>query len=330
MSLEILGNNYYQEYNDLVDASPEGTIFHKTWWLNIFKEHYGSSYDVKFYGFFENKKLTAGMPVPINRKFGFKFIYNPKFTVYLGSFFAESNVKACTKNSHRKKINQLFGDSLIEDGLLLRYSFHNSHIDLQPFIWSGFDLKVHFYTQVLKLNDLDSVWRLLDGNKRNEINSAIKQNYKITLGNFNELYNLYKISMINQSHTFVKREILENIFIECKKHNCCEILTLYNDNVPIASFFIVWDTKRVYCIASGMNTENRGAMALLVWEAIKYTKKQLNLDEIDFAASNVPSIEHAYRGYGGDTKPILNLRTSSVKGLVILKSYELFKKSINI
>jgi hypothetical protein len=329
MSLEILGNNNYQEYDDLVDISPEGTIFHKTWWLNIFKEYYGSSYDVKFYGFFENKKLTAGMPVPVNKKCGLNFIYNPKFTVYLGSFFTESKAKTCTKVSHRKKINQIFGDILKESGLLLRYSFHNSHIDLQPFIWSGFDLKVHFYTQVLNLTDMNKVWQSLDGNKRNEINSALKQNYRITFGNFDELYKLYKNSMINQSHSFVKKEMLENIFKECKKHNCCEVFTLFNENEAIASFFIVWDNKRSYCIAAGMDTEHRGAMSLLVWEVIKYTKEQLNLDEIDFAASSVPSIEHAYRGYGGDPKPIFILRTTSTAGLIVLKSYDRLKNSIS-
>ena len=96
MSLEVLANDHYQEYDDLVDISPEGTIFHKTWWLNIFKEYYGSSYNVNFYGFFENKKLTAGMPVPVNNKLGLNFIYNPKFTVYLDSFFAESKTKTCS------------------------------------------------------------------------------------------------------------------------------------------------------------------------------------------------------------------------------------------
>jgi hypothetical protein len=329
MSLELLNHNHYQEYDDLVDISPEGTIFHKTWWLNIFKEYYGSSYDVKFYGFFENKKLTAGMPVPINKKFGFSFVYNPKFTIYLGSFFAESKAKTCTKVSRSKKINQMFGTILKDSGLLLRYSFHNSHIDLQPFIWSGFDLKVHFYTQVLKLTDMNEVWQSLDKNKRNEINSALKQNYRITFGNVDELHNLYKNSMIKQSHSFVKKELLEDIFKECEKHNCGQVFTLFNENKAIASFFIVWDNKRAYCIVSGMDIENRGEMSLLVWDVIKYTKERLNLGEIDFAASNVPSIEHAYRGYGGDPKPIFVLRPTSTLGLIILKSYDRLKNSIN-
>jgi hypothetical protein len=329
MALEILGNDHYQEYDDLVDISLEGTIFHKTWWLNTFKEFYGNSYDIKFYGFFENKKMTAGMPVPVFKKLGQKFVYNPKFTVYLGSFFAESNAKTCTKVSYQKKINQIFGDVLKQSGLLLRYSFHSSHIDLQPFIWSGFDLKVHFYTQVLKLNNLDKVWQSLDGNKRNEINSAMKQNYRISFGNFEDLYKLYRNSMTNQSHSFVKKEILENIFKECKNHNCCEVFTLLKENEAIASFFTVWDNKRAYCIASGMDTEHRGAMSLLVWEVIKYTKESLNLDEIDFAASSVPSIEHAYRGYGGDPKPIFILRTNSTAGLMVLKSYDILKNSIS-
>jgi len=321
MSLKLLESGQYQEYDNLVDMSPEGTIFHKTWWLNTFKETCNNSYNVNFYGFFENGKLIAGMPVPIHKKFGFNFIYNPKFTVYLGSFFADSKAKMSTKLTRRKNINQIFGDTLKENGLLLRYAFHNSHIDLQPFIWSGFDLKVHFYTHVLKLNDINDVWKCFDGNKRNEINSANKINYRLTYGDFDQLFELYKRSMIRQSHSFVEKNMLESIFNETKNRNCGEVFTLYDGNECVASLFVVWDNKRSYCIASGMNNEHRSAMSLIVWEAIKYTKEQLNLNEIDFAASSVPTIERAYRGYGGSPEPILILRTDSMFVTTILKLY---------
>ena len=95
----------------------------------------------------------------------------------------------------------------------------------------------------LTLNDINDVWKSFDGNKRNEINSANKLNYSLTHGDFDKLFELYKGSMIRQSHSFVEKNMLESIFNESKKRNCGEVFTLYDGNESVASLFIVYRRK---------------------------------------------------------------------------------------
>jgi len=309
------------EYDKLVDISLEGTIFHNSWWLNIFKDYYGSSYTIEFYGAFETGNLVAGIPIPIHNKLGIKFVYHPKLTPYLGSFFVDKGIKKKDREiSWKKRINEEFAKSLKESGICLSYSFGHNYIDLQPFKWQGFDIEVH-YTYVLKLDNLDQIWKNMNRKRRNDINKCYKQNYTIKFGEIKKYIEQNKQTMKRQNHKILGERLWMKVFDECKKHNCCEIFTAYKDDEAMASLFLVWDNKRSYYIGGGIKDNSQGAMSLLMWEAIKYTKEKLNLNEFDFEGSDVRSIEFYFRKFGGNIKPIFFVSENSMKRNIIMKLY---------
>lgn len=324
MNIKKLDKDNLYKYNKLVDISIEGTIFHKDWWLNIFKDYYGNSYNAEFYGIFENDDLIAGMPIPIYDKFGIKFTYHPKLTPYLGTFFMNKSIeKNCREISWKKEINEDFAKVLREKGICLYYSFGYSHIDLQPFKWQGFDIGVH-YTYVLDLDDLGKVWKNMNRKRRNDINKSYKQNYNIKFGEIEKYIKLNKETMKRQNHEILGEKLWMRVFDKCKKRNCCEIFTTYKDDEAIASLFLVWDNKRSYYIGGGIKENSQGEMSLLMWEAIKYAKEKLNLNEFDFEGSDVRGIEFYFRKFGGDIKPVFFISENSMKKSMIIKLYNLF------
>jgi hypothetical protein len=326
MNIKKLDNDNLHEYNKLVDISAEGTIFHKTWWLNIFKEYYGNSYNPEFYGTFENGSLVAGIPIPIHNKLGIKFSYHPKLTPYLGSFFMDKGIeKRYREISWKNRINEEFAKVLKEKGIFLYHSFSHNHINLLPFKWQGFDIGVH-YTYILKLDDLSRVWQDMDRKRRNDVNRCYKQNYTIQFGEIKEYIKLNKQTMKRQNHKILSEKIWMKVFNECKKRNCCEVFTAYKDNETIASLFLVWDTKRSYYIGGGINEKTQGKMSLLTWEAIKYTKEKLNLNEFDFEGSGVRSIEFYFRKFGGEITPIFFISENSIKKSILMGVYNLFSR----
>jgi len=322
MDIEKLDHNSFDLYDQLIDESYEGSIFHKTWWLNIFKEYYGNSYHVDFYGIFENDSLIAGMPVPVNKKFGVKFIHNPKLTPYLGPFFSKNDMKRSSEISHKKKINSYFAEVLKKNGLILSYSFYDNNVDLQPFLWNGLDGGL-FYTYILEVSDLDMVWQNMDRKRRNDINKCYKQNYGVDYGVISNFIELNQNSMNRQSHEVFDKELWTTIFTKCKKNNCCELFTALKDDEPIASLFLVWDDKAAYYIGGGIKDNSQGAMSFLIWEAIKYTKEILNLSKFDFEGSSVQNIEFFFRKFGGDITPKFIVQDDSFKRFIITKLYSL-------
>lgn len=320
-----MGNDL-NEYDKLVDQSKEGTIFHKTWWLNGLKEYYGNKCKIKFYGFFEDNNLIAGMPIPIHNNFGLSLIYHPKLTPYLGTILINKKFNKIEKEiSWRKNINSQFANVLKSEGSCIYYSFSQGVLDLQPFKWSEFEIGVR-YTYILTLDDLDKLFDNMNKKRRYDIKKTYENGGRIELGNIEDFIRLNDESLRRQKHPVLGKKIWNRIYDECKKHRSCEIFSFYKDDEAIASLFLIWDTKRSYYLGGGVKDNSMNGMSLLIWEAIKYTKEKLNLREFDFEGSNVQSIEFYFRKFGGEIKPIFYIDERSVKKTLIKYIYNNFGK----
>ena len=322
-----LNNDDLIKYDDLINNSIEGTIFHKSWWLTMLKDYYGNSYNVDFYGVFEGEDLISGMPIPIHNKFGNKLIYNPKLTPYLGPFHISResrNIKKSGEISGKKNINEDFAKILSGLDNCMHYSFHHNITDVQPFQWNGFDVGVH-YTYILNLDDLARVWGEMDKTRRHDINKCSREDHDIRLDNIDDFIKLNKKTLERQGLETLSEKLWLIIFNNCMQHDSCKVFTAYKNQLAIASLFLIWDNKRSYYLSGGINNNSEGTMSLLMWEAIKYTKEKLNLREFDFEGSDTRSIEFFFRKFGGDIKPIFSISKNSLKVSTMMKLYKMFK-----
>lgn len=297
------------EYDALVDASTEGTLFHKSWWFDIFRGSRGINADsVEIYGAFNNGEMIAGFPIPYRKKFGRKWIINPILTPYSGTVFKPDGIKkACTEYSFRKDVNSQFIQIIRPFGTCLYYALNLNSMDLQPFLWSDYRATLH-YTYLLKLDSLEQVWEQIDRKRRNDIKSAQKKSYRISTGDIDAFVRLNNHSMERQSHGLIPAEAWKSIYAGCKKHDCVEVFTAFEGAEPVASLFMVWDNKRAYYIGGGIAGNSRGGMSLLLWEAIKFTRETLGLSEFDFEGSTVPGIEVFFRSFGGELRPFFGIK----------------------
>ena len=92
----------------------------------------------------------------------------------------------------------------------------------------------------------------------------------------------------------------------------------------IAVVYIVWDEKRSYYILGGYDVEesHHGASAIAMWEAIKFTKEELGLNQFDFEGSMMQPVELFFRKFGGKLTPYYTVSWSkpSVKLLRKVRS----------
>ena len=289
MYLNIIGDADLPKYNELVDSSEDGTIFHKTWWHDIIKSN-NNNYYIKYYGIYEKDNLIAAMPIPTFIKLKFKFIYNPKFTPYLGPIFInnrDSNCKKITNYTREKRMKELFAHEMVNDGLCMYYSFNSNNNDFQPFKWNNFDLGVH-YSYRLKLKNFTNIYYNMAKNRRNDIEKRNKEFHKIVFGNIDDLILLSNKTMKRQSRRPLDASLLKTIYYICNDNNKGEVITLYDEcNCPKASILLVWDSKRSYYLAGGMDNDTRGDMSLLIWKSIEYLHDNLYIPEFDFEGSDI-------------------------------------------
>ncbi|HMK45448.1 MAG TPA: GNAT family N-acetyltransferase [Methanocella sp.] len=298
----------FESYDALVDESMEGTLFHKSWWFKIFTDSEGINADsFEIFGAYNNGIVMAGFPIPYKKKLGQRWIINPRLTPYSGTVFKPGgSQKYHTENSFRKDANTNFAKIIRPFGTCLYYPFNVSSMDLQPFLWSDYCPKIH-YTYILKIDSLDSVWSNIARKRRNDIKSSMKNGFQVTTGDIRTFTRLNDCTMKRQGHGRISSHMWEKIYAVCKRKDCAEIFTTFIGDDALASLLLVWDNKRSYYIGGGIDGNSRGGMPLLIWEAIKYTREHLGLNEFDFEGSSVPGIEFFFRNFGGELRPFFGI-----------------------
>ena len=113
------------------------------------------------------------------------------------------------------------------------------------------------------------------------------------------------------------------------KHKSREIFyAVDDDNQVHSALYLTWDYNSSYVHMVGENPDlrNSGAGMLVIWEAIKFTKNQLQLNSFDFEGSVIESVERVRRGFGAKQKPYFNI---SISNSFLLKIILYFKTIVS-
>jgi hypothetical protein len=70
---------------------------------------------------------------------------------------------------------------------------------------------------------------------------------------------------------------------------------------------MVWDAKRAYLLASGTLRVDNSVNAGVVMHCLRFASTQLRLREVDFGAAMIPAVEHYYRAWGAELRPVLGV-----------------------
>ena len=76
---ELLKPQEFAEWDALVDASPHGTVFHYSWWLEVTAEQLEILVIRD-----ANGLVVGGLPLPRSRRSGLELVHGPLLTPYLG------------------------------------------------------------------------------------------------------------------------------------------------------------------------------------------------------------------------------------------------------
>jgi hypothetical protein len=295
----------YPEWDDLVDRSPHGTIFHYSWWLQTTSGNF-TILAIRN----ERGALVAGMPIPQERRPGLRLLRSPNLTPYLGPVFDLSTIdNVCDRLHFMRSYGEILARS-IKSFDSVRYVAGASAPDLQGFLWAGFRVHLAYTFRFPATHTLDQV---TEGMTRTHLQKLTKaRRLKLTVVRDDGLDDLIFLN----GKTFEKQglkpvcsaDFLKRLWDAAHAHGKAHLyIAKTADDKPVAGLLTVHDKRTTYQIVSGVNPEFRdipGAY-LVLWNALQETL--LAGRDFDFEGSSLRGVECFYRRWGAMAVPIWRL-----------------------
>ena len=316
MKIKKINENEYPKFDQL--SQVYGNVFYKTEWIKLFNNK------IQCYGIYsKGNELIGGFILYTEKKFGFSMYCNPPFTPTIGPFLKIDAQNSISVMSSMKDALSVMADFIEElPYSVVTFALNNKIVDMQPFIWKNFKV-VPKYTYILDLTiSIDNIWKNMSNIRKNDINKAKKDGLQARKTTDNKLIKDLVIKTLNRQEVKVNESYLDKIFFEFANEDNSFSFVTFNDNIPIAASFFIYDSKNVYYLLGGYddNYRHRGAGAFSIWQAIELAKS-MGLTYFDFEGSMIPEIEKYFRGFGGQITPFYTINKAKLPIEILLKFY---------
>jgi hypothetical protein len=288
------------EWDLLVDASPQGSVFCRSWWLRAVCQDRFRICTLRKGG-----RLVAGIPLPVSRMAGLSTITMPPLTQTLGPVLLPSS-----KTTYEGRLSDEM--EVLEElvAAMPRYHvfsmhFHYSLANWLPFYWAGYQQTTRYTYIIPDLTDLNAVFSGFSHSKKGNIKKAeglvtvhadmaptdFYENHKMTLRKQGETIS-YSCDLFKRIHEAA-----------CQKSGCKTFYALdRNDNIH-AAIFIIFDRKSACYLISSLDPDYRtsGSATLLLREAMAYVSQYTKVFNLE--GSMIKGVENSFRKLGGIQTP---------------------------
>lgn len=282
-----------------------------SWWHEVVKE----DWDVAVVQ--RSEQVFAVMPYFIRHKGPWKFICNPHITPYTGPFLHyPEGQKNATRIAFEHEMHQLLLEQLPSYS---EYSqnYHLGFSNSLAFVWKNFTCTNRF-TYLLDLTITEQeLWANFRENNRRQIKKAEKS---LTIEESSDA-SLLKDLVYQSVENNVSMEYFQRTIIYGATHQKGKMWIARQDSHVHAAVYCVWDETTAYYLLGGnaLQFKNSGAMSLLLWHAIRFTK-QLDKQYFNFEGSSIAAVEKYLRGFGGELISFQRLESKNSKSLHLIKN----------
>lgn len=249
----------------------------------------------------EKGKILAVLPYFLKRRYGFRYITMPIFTKFMGPYFAENPTLTKQHDLLEKLIIQLPKVDAFSQ------NFYYNITNWLPFYWQGYEQMTRYSYQI-DLTDLDKVYNNINRTRLRYITKAKELDLKIIHSDDIELfYRINKMSFDRQKLPFpYTLEQLRRHDEALAAHDARQLFFVQDaEGRTHSAVYLIWDAQSSYFHIAGDDPDLRssGAGILLIWEAIKFTKEKLGLNNFDFEGSMIQNVEYIRRQFGAVQVP---------------------------
>ena len=295
INIKIAGEEDKECWDNLVERSPHGTIFHTWKFLEIAKRHTNS----KLYPIIGlNGDTPIGVyPIFLQKRWINKSVLSPvegALFLYLGPALADydklkQNKKESLSTEFQREINEFVESKLKYD--YIRIMTPPGLIDSRPFLWTGYNVKP-YYTYTLDISNTESVWKSFNSQVRINIRKTKKMGVIIKEGSKNEL-ELIRMSLGERFIQWKKgyKDYLNDIFSSFYPENLRIFVGSYNKET-VGGLILLCYKDKVYLWIGLPKTNQKGIFPndLVLWESIKWASENGYKEYELMDAGNLPSL----------------------------------------
>ncbi len=295
--LRYLASDEFAAWDKLVDISPQGSPFYRSWWLKAV----GGT--VSILGYYKGGSLIAGIPLYCEKRYGMNIYTMPKLTQTLGPVLAPSAGKPVAALWREMEVLSAFAKEVAKFPIFFQ-AFHPSLHNWSPFYWNGFT-QTSRATQVVDLRPADKIWECMAKGARRHIHRAEGLGITIEPCGPEPLWQAEHKSFSRQGMKVPHSvEYLGSLYDAAKANDAGEIFAAYDGQRRMhCACFIIWDRNRAYTVASGADPELRdsGAHSLMTWHLAQIAAEKSPV--LDFAGSMLQPVELFLRSFGAAQVP---------------------------
>jgi len=293
MELEVVGEDQCARWDRLVDDSPHGTVFHKSFWLTTCAASLNKK--MRIYGCYERGELVGGCSLYVHEgRFLRTAESNAVMTPYGGFVLAPPRSKDLRREEKRYRdivecLLQAFAQESFD---VVRITNPPEFLDIRPLTWNGWRSGVRYAYYL----DLDTFEENMSKDVRWTAKKAAKNGIRIRrLENPDpsSYYKLFSMTFKRQNlEPPATQEFLEKVLDALASEGAGEMWMAETPAGDIASAEIIaWDTKRAYRWSAASDTRFRetGATSLLLCEVFRDLKRR-GFKEINLMAANTPQL----------------------------------------
>jgi hypothetical protein len=306
MDTRVLKNaEDFKNWDNLVDTSLHGTIFHRSSWINTSSKSLNKV--PKIYGCFEDNQLIGGCSLFVNNLKFHKLASSViEMTPYGGIVLAKSlSDKLRQKERRYRKIIRSLCKALGEEHFdYIELIGSPDFFDVRPFTWNNWNSDIR-YTYYLAL--FDGFPGSYSQNVRRDIKKAVDNHITIKqMADSSIFYDLFCKTFIKQDlRPPVPKRFIDRTIDLLKSENLGEMWVAETSNGDIASTEIVlWDRKRAYRWAAASDPQylQTGAVTFLL-SSIFQSLKNKGFKEINLMAANTPNLSKFISGFNPNLLP---------------------------
>jgi hypothetical protein len=275
-------------YDEFVAASPQGSIFCTSWWLDAVAPGRWRSHELR-----DGERIVAAWPTVVERtRLGVVHRGAP-LTPYLGPLFLPGE-------GARRRSREL---KLAEELLSTLGPF--AHLEARcnpafdywtPLRWHGFRQTTNYTWRLLDLADVEAVFAGFRENIRGHVRAAERNGTTVAEGTLADLLEVHRRRFDRDP------EAIDRLEAAAAMHEARTILIARDaDGRARAAGYFVHDDRFTTYLLAATDAEVRGAAALVLWEAIKRASERGTA--FDFEGSMLRPVESFVRSFGGVPTP---------------------------
>ena len=321
VELECVDGSYADEWDQIVNDSPYGTIFHTWKWLEIAANHSGFVMH-PLVGYVKGEPVGL-FPLFHRKVYGINFAFSPPPHVallYLGPVLRFND----NMTKHQKRREDLYlsffdcVNNYIKQVLKAQYIqifLPPKLSDPRPFTWSGYSVKPEYNYETDLSSGPETLFQNLPKKKRQNINGAYKRGIIIEMGGKEEIEEIYALMVERYKEqgrrVRVPKEYLLEIY-DAYNENIKVFVTKYEDEIVTGVIDIVFKNSLFSWIGNPKPRKiiPSSSNDILQWEEIQYCFRE-NLSS--YVTMGAAGNERLHTYYSSKFNPSLDVRFSAKK-----------------